>query len=163
MVKLDSAAWSLMTLVLIPVVIISALGVKALNNERAARQLEQQVLLEYQLSRFAQTINNKLLQSLKQWHHKIEVIEHNSDRLRELTLSRQGIDLITITSHSGQRIFPPEKTVDALFTEKMLLQRYQTQFKALAQQAQLTQKQQLDTVTTSTASGGRALINCWSS
>ncbi len=161
MVKLDSAAWSLMTLVLILVVIISTLGVKALNNERAARQLEQQALLEYQLSRFAQTINNKLLQSLQQWHYKIEAIQHNSDRLRELALSRQGIDLITITSHSGHRIFPPEKTVGALFTEKMLLQRYQTQFQALARQAQLAQKQQLDTVTSSTTSAGKALLNCW--
>ncbi|WP_028302024.1 sensor histidine kinase [Oceanospirillum beijerinckii] len=163
MIKLDSAAWSLISLVLIPIVVISALGIKALNNEKASRQLEQQALLEYQLNRFTQRIDHRLRDALKQWHQRIELIEYSSDRLRELILSRQGVDLITITSHAGQRIFPPEKSVGALFAEKVLLRQYQTQFNALTQQALISQQQQLDTTTfASTDTKGQILLNCWS-
>lgn len=158
MKRKHSVTWHLLLLVLIPVLLISVLGIRALNHEQAARSLEQQALIQQQLTQLTQNINLELRQSRLQWQNRILATKGDSDRLRDLVLLREGVDLILVFTPSGEQEFPPEKSVSALFVEKRLLLRHQAQIAGLVKRLQTSHQEQVSSVNTESGSG---LMNCW--
>nr|WP_255487381.1 HAMP domain-containing sensor histidine kinase [Oceanospirillum sediminis] len=78
--------------------------------------------------------------------------------LREIVLANDAIELITISTPDGDRIFPPNASIAVLFSEKQSLKRYQEHLTQLKKQ--LSDKK-TSIATTINTHQGFSLTACW--
>lgn len=149
---------TLLVLLLIPVILISVLGIRALNHERKLLSTQHQAIVESKIRSLTDSMAREVWQKTEDWHTRISNSDQSAQYLREIAIESPAIKLITRYNKDGTRLYPPESSVELTFSETLLTQRFKGVTTRLRQQLTDTHPVSADTVQTGSGTG---IIQCW--
>lgn len=113
----------ILLLVLIPTLVLTLFGLRALKQEQELRHLESLQYTDAALSRVEEILQQSLVKPLAGVRQQIQQAGLQSQKLREMALSHHFAELVLIYAADGERLFPPAR-IQALPKEQVLLQRF---------------------------------------
>jgi len=149
----------LLLLVLISTLTLASLGVRALNQEIALKQLESDHLQEITMKVIEAELMQEIGQAFRKVRKLIESQESSRRDLRKLVMSNEAIDLTLIYDAHLNRTFPPDK-IQALPREQHLLNQFET---VIEKQITANSLASIPTTLSLGYSSDQRLLHCWQS
>lgn len=147
----------ILLLVLIPTLVLTLFGLRALEQEQELRHLENLQYTDATLSRIEEVLHQSLVQPLAGVRQQIQQAGLQSQKLREMALSHHFAELVLIYAADGERLFPPAR-IQALPKEQVLLQRFGL---IIDEQLERLKQASLPLTLTIGVPGEVQLLHCW--
>ncbi|WP_415898702.1 sensor histidine kinase [Neptuniibacter sp. QD48_11] len=156
---ISSPNLALLLLMLISTITLALLGVKALNQETALKQIESQYRQEMTMKAIEIQLAQEIESAFRKVRESIESKNGSRHDLRKLVMSDGAIDLTLIYDEQLNRIFPPDK-IQALPREQYLLDQFEAVIEKQIQDISLAS----ESITLSLGySSDLRLLHCWQS